>query len=161
MSRLHLSQPRPDCIVLERAPDLRRAALWGLPTVLYWLGFRPLELGSPATLAWVVVGVVLLPVATLRALAALRRGQHTLVRAAGRLSLDGEPLELARVELRVLKRPITRVPTGYQLSLWVMTSAGPQDLELGRYRTLIEASRVSGTLEEFVQRASSRQQKLA
>lgn len=159
MSRVHLSQPRPDCIVLEQGPDVRRAVLWALPTVFYWLGFRPFSLGSPATLAWVVVGLVVLPLATLKAVRALKRRQYTLVRTTGRLLLDGEPLELARVELRVVKMPITRVPTGYDLSLWVMTAAGPQDLPLGRYRTLIDASRVSGDLEEFVQRAGNKQHK--
>jgi len=157
MSRVHLSQPRPDCIVLEQGPEFRRAALWALPTIFYWLGFRPFSLGSPAALAWLVVGLVVLPVATVKALRAIVRRQHTLVRSAGRLLLDGEPLELARVELRVWKMPITRVPRGYDLSLWVMTAAGPQDLPLGRYRTLIDAARVSGELEEFVQRASNKQ----
>ncbi|MEW6434397.1 MAG: hypothetical protein AB1730_23095 [Myxococcota bacterium] len=159
MSRVRISQPRPDCVVLEQRPDVRRAVLWALPTIVYWLGFRPLELGSPATLAWVLVGVVLLPLATVRSLRALKRPQHTLVRTAGRLLLDGEPLELARVELRVRKRVITKVPVGYDLSLWVMTAAGPLDLPLGRYRTLIDASRVSGDLEEFVQRANNKQHK--
>lgn len=159
MSRVHLSQPRPDCIVLEQGPDVRRAVLWALPTVFYWLGFRPFTLGSAPTLAWVAVGLVVLPLATLKAVRALKRTTYTLVRTTGRLLLDGEPLELARVELRVRKMPITKVPTGYDLSLWVMTAAGPQDLPLGRYRTLIDASRVSGELEDFVQRASNKQHK--
>jgi hypothetical protein len=159
MSRVRLSQPRPDCIVLEVEPDVRRAVLWALPTLAYWAGFRPLDLGSPATLAWVVVGLVVLPLCTLKALGALKRRSHTLVRATGRLLLDGEPLELARVELRVQKMPITRVPTGYDLSLWLMTAAGPIDLPLGRYKTLIDASRVSGELEDFVQRANNKQHK--
>jgi len=159
MSRVRLSQPRPDCIQLEIAPDFRRAVLWALPTAAYWPLFRAFELGSPASLAWVVVGLVVLPLCTLKALGALKRRNHTLVRTTGRLLLDGEPLELARVELRVQQWPITKVPTGYDLSLWVMTAAGPLDLPLGRYKTLIDASRVSGELEEFVQRANNKQPK--
>lgn len=81
----------------------------------------------------------------------------TLVRTQGRLLVDGEPLELARVELRVAQMPITRVPTGYTLSLWLMSTAGPIDIPLGTYRTLIEASGVSGTVEDFVQRANVKQ----
>jgi hypothetical protein len=81
----------------------------------------------------------------------------TLVRTQGRLLVDGEPLELARVELRVAQMPITRAPAGYTLSLWLMSSAGPVDIPLGTYRTLIEASGISGTVEDFVQRASVKQ----
>jgi hypothetical protein len=157
MSRIRLSQPRPDCVVLERRPELLRGALWALTTIAYWLGFRALEFGSGWALGWVVVGLVLLPVASVKALRAMRRRVHTLVRATGRLLLDGEPIELARVELRVRKFPVTNVPTGYELSLWVMTASGPSDLPLGRYKTLIDASRVSGELEDFVQRANSKQ----
>ncbi|MEW5741638.1 MAG: hypothetical protein AB1938_22155 [Myxococcota bacterium] len=161
MPRVRLSQPRADCIVLEIQPQLRKAALWALPTVAYWPVFQLLDLGSGWALLWVVAGLALLPVCTLQALRALRRHDYTLVRATGRLLLDGEPLELARVELRVRKFPITNVPTGYDLSLWVMTAAGPIDLPLGRYKTLIDASSVSGELEEFVQRANNKQHKHA
>ncbi|GMU62636.1 MAG: hypothetical protein AMXMBFR34_43990 [Myxococcaceae bacterium] len=157
MSRVRLSQPRADCIVLELQPDVRRALLWALPTLAYWPVFRALALGSGWTLLWVLVGLALLPVCTVLAIRALHRRAYTLVRTTGRLLLDGEPLELARVELRVRKMPITRVPTGYDLSLWVMTAAGPLDLPLGQYKTLIDASRVSGELEEFVQRANNKQ----
>lgn len=157
MRRVRLSQPRPDCITLELQPEFKRAALWALPTLLYWPVFRLLDTGSGVTLLWVVVGLGLLPLATLKALRALKRAEYTLVRTPGRLLLDGEPLELARVELRVLKMPITKVPTGYELSLWVMTAAGPLDLPLGRYKTLIDASRVSGELEDFVQKAGNKQ----
>jgi hypothetical protein len=53
--------------------------------------------------------------------------------------------------------PITRVPTGYALSLWVMTASGPEDVPIGHSGTLIEASMLSGQLEEFVQRANIKQ----
>jgi hypothetical protein len=90
-----------------------------------------------------------------------RAQERTLVRAHGRLLLDGEPLELARVELRVLKLPITRVPTGYALSLWVMTASGPEDVPIGRSATLLEASALSGQLEDFVSRATAKQHRHA
>ena len=63
--------------------------------------------------------------------------------------------------MRVVKMPITRVPTGYALSLWVMTAAGPEDVPIGNSRTLIEASALSGQLEDFVQRANVKQHRLA
>ena len=56
---------------------------------------------------------------------------------------------------------ITRVPTGYALSLWVMTASGPEDVPIGRFATLIEASNLSGQLEDFVQRANVKQHRHA
>jgi hypothetical protein len=83
--------------------------------------------------------------------------ERTLVRANNRLLLDGEPLDMARVELRVMKMMITGVPTGYALSLWVMTASGPEDVPIGRFATLLEATATSGALEDFVQRANVKQ----
>ena len=85
-----------------------------------------------------------------------RGAERTLVRTNGRLLLDGEPLDMARVELRVLKWPLTSVPNGYALSLWVMTASGPEDVPIGQFPTMLEATALSGTLEEFVQRANNR-----
>jgi hypothetical protein len=73
------------------------------------------------------------------------------------MMLDGEPLELARVELRVTHWPLIKSPTGYALSLWVMTASGPEDVALGHFTSMLEASRVGGHLEEFIARSSSRQ----
>jgi hypothetical protein len=68
---------------------------------------------------------------------------------------------MARVELRVVKMPVTRVPTGYALSLWVMTATGPEDVPIGHSRTLLEASTLSGQLEDFVARANVKQHRHA
>jgi hypothetical protein len=38
-----------------------------------------------------------------------------------------------------------------------MTAAGPIDIPLGTFRTLIDASLISGTIEDFVQRANVKQ----
>ena len=103
----------------------------------------------------------LLPVISVALLRMARTQERTLVRANNRLLLDGEPLEMARVELRVIKMPITRVPTGYALSLWVMTASGPEDVPIGRFATLLEASALSGQLEDFVQRANVKQHRHA
>lgn len=108
-----------------------------------------------------MVNLGLLPVLGVFFSRAFRKSERTLVRTNGRLLLDGEPLEMARVELRVLKMPITRVPTGYALSLWVMTASGPEDVPIGHSRTLLEASSLSGQLEDFVQRANIKQHRHA
>lgn len=160
MPSTRLSQPRPDCLVFEQGRDVRRALLWALPGVAWGLTFATAGAwlsGDGARMAWVALGMAVLPFTVIRGLRTLRRQDYTLVRAQGRLLLDGEPLEMARIELRVERRPITRVPRGYSLSLWVMTVTGPRDLPLGHYADLVAASRVSGTVEDFVQRAGNRQ----
>lgn len=125
--------------------------------VAAWAGLWLAGAGGVST--WVVwaLGLVMVPVLGVVLVRALRAHRRNLVRSNGRLLLDQEPLELARVELRMIDMPVTKVPTGYALSLWVLTSAGPEDLPLGRYRTLLEAAKVSGTLEDFVQRANVKQ----
>lgn len=154
--RVKVTQPQPDCVVIEQGRSYGLAAL-GVAGVAAWAGALVALGDTAAGLVWIVVGLVALPTAVLAALRALRTRTRSLVRTTGRLLLDGEPIELARVELRVSKFPVTRVPTGYVLSLWVMSSSGPEDILLGRFPTLLDASTLSGTLEEFVQRASVKQ----
>ena len=144
------------CLVLEIRAQVFRAALWASPAVFYWFGFQMWGAGKIATLLWVLVGVVLLPVTTIKALRLLTPRKHTLVRVYGRLLLDGEPLEMTRLELRVRQIPILNIPLGYRLSFWVMTASGPLDIPLGHYRTLVSASQASGWLEEFINRTENR-----
>ena len=157
MQKVRISINRPDCLVLDIGRDSRRAALW-LSAVALWpvlISFAGLD-----TLIGLIVlgiGMAVVPLAGIRAFRHLRRRSRTLVRTPGRLFLDGEPLEMARVELRVISRFVSKVPTGYELSLWLMTTSGPEDLPLGHFKTLTEASRVSGQLEEFVLRAGARE----
>jgi hypothetical protein len=154
---VRLSQPRPDCLVVETGRAWRRFSLAGAAVVVSGMTLGLLDLATVGGLTLVGLAAVGLPVLAVSMVRAVRPSVLTLVRAQGRLLLEGEPLELARVELRVTHMPITRVPTGYGLSLWMMTSSGPIDVPLGGYRTLIEASTVSGVVEDFVQRASIRQ----
>lgn len=155
--KVRVSQPRPDCIIVERQRAWSRFALaaLGVLAISVTLGLLDLATG-PGLLLLAMAGAALawLSLAMLRA---VRITTWTLVRSQGRLLIDGEPLELARVELRLLQLPITRAPRGYSLSLWLMTSAGPVDIPLGTWRTLLEASSISGTVEDFVQRANIKQ----
>ncbi|MBL9039015.1 MAG: hypothetical protein JNG84_10905 [Archangium sp.] len=61
------------------------------------------------------------------------------------------------VELRVTHRWLTKTPTGYALSLWVMGAAGPDDVDLGHFESMFDATRVSAQLDEFVARANTKQ----
>jgi hypothetical protein len=156
MRRVRLSQSRSDYLGIQVGRDQARAwlsvaSLAAVAALMAWP-----EAGTAPALACLVVGTAALVPLGVVLSRALARRQHALVRTSGRLLLDGEPLELARVELRVTVTPLMRMPTGYALSLWVMTSVGPDEVPLGRYRTLLEASTVSGSLEDFVQRANVR-----
>lgn len=137
--------------------DRARLALWGAVTALVVGALGWLDHGTPLGFTVLLLSFAALPVLGVTLWRLSRRSERTLVRTSGRLLLDGEPLEMARVELRVVKMPITRVPTGYALSLWVMGAAGPEDVPIGHSRTLLEASQLSGQLEDFVQRANLKQ----
>ena len=148
-------------MVVRVGRDRARLAVWGA-TLLVLVGTLPvLDLSSAAGLFTVFLYSALFPVISVALVRLARKQERTLVRASSRLLLDGEPLEMARVELRVIKMPITRVPTGYALSLWVMTASGPEDVPIGRFSTLLEASALSGQLEDFVQRANVKQHRHA
>lgn len=151
--RINLTS-RPDCLIVRVGRDWAALGLWGLVTALVVAGLVLVERSEPLGLTALLLATAVLPMLGVAMSRFARRSERTLVRTNGRLLLDGEPLELARVELRVLKFPVTRVPTGYGLSLWVMTATGPEDVPIGHSRTLLEASMLSGQLEDFVQRAN-------
>ena len=100
---------------------------------------------------------IVVPLLTVKAVRAAVAKRHVLVRGPGRLLLDGEPLEAARVELRVIKHWLLRRPHRYALSLWALIGRGEQvDVELGQYTSVLEASQLSGQMEEFLERARQR-----
>jgi hypothetical protein len=108
-------------------------------------------------LAVLLVGAVLMPIVAVKAIRAAVTQRHILVRAPGRLLLDGEPIEAARIELRVIRHWLLRRPHRYALSLWALVGRGEQvDVELGGYPTMLEASMLSGQMEDFLERARQR-----
>ncbi len=161
MRRISVTQSRPDYMVIHVGRDRARLVLWGatFAVLLGLLAFADLTTAGGAFIF--ITEAIVLPILGVALVRLGRQQERTLVRANNRLLLDGEPLEMARVELRVLKMPITRVPTGYALSVWVMTASGPEDVPIGRFATLIEASSLSGQLEDFVQRANVKQHRHA
>lgn len=154
--RATVIQNRNECVVVRVGVDRTGLAVWAGVLVAFLSLFAWVEFGSGLALLLYSTSAVVVPaiIVTMSRLARVR--ERTLVRTHGRLLLDGEPLELARVELRVLKWPLTSMPTGYGLSLWVMTASGPEDVPIGQFKTMLEATALSGTLEEFVGRASMR-----
>jgi hypothetical protein len=143
--------------MVERGRAWSRFGLSALGVLLTAAALAWVDLSTGAGLLLLALSASIISVLAIVMARAAKVATWTLVRTQGRLLVDGEPLELARVELRVAQMPITRVPTGYTLSLWLMSTAGPIDIPLGTYRTLIEASNVSGTVEDFVQRANVKQ----
>ena len=127
--RIHIHQTRGDCVTIDLRPDRERMAAW----VAALVAMASLNVWLAAPLWLLALDAVVLPVIVIGLRRAATRHQRTLVRAQGRLLLDGEPLEMARVELRVREWPFTRVPRGYSLSLWVMTASGPEDLPVGHF----------------------------
>lgn len=161
MRRISVTQSRPDYMVVHVGRDRARLVIWGT-TLLALVGMlAAIDLSTAGGQFTLIADLVIFPILAVALMRLAKTKERTLVRATSRLLLDGEPLEMARVELRVLKMPITRVPTGYALSLWVMTASGPEDVPIGRFSTLIDASNLSGQLEDFVQRANVKQHRHA
>jgi hypothetical protein len=157
MATNRVNQNRADCISIEIGRNWPRFTGWLLAAASWLVLILLVGIDNYVGLIVTGLGAGVLPLAGLRAIRHMRRRTRTFVRTPGRLFLDGEPIELARVELRLTHRRITKVPTGYELSLWVMSASGPEDIPLGHYKTLLEASRLSGSIEEFVARANARE----
>ncbi len=144
-------------MVVDLRADRERLALFGAGLALL-LGLHLPFLFADGPPLWLLTAdAVALPFLIIGLRRAATLHQHTLVRNQGRLLLNGEPLELARVELRVCRWPLVKVPRGYALSLWVMTATGPVDLPIGEFKTMLEATRRSGVFEDFVQRVTPAQ----
>ncbi len=156
MRRATVTLNRNDCVVVRVGVDRSGLVLWAGVLAAFVSLFALVEFGSGLALLLCAASVAVVPALIVKLTRLGRRHERTLVRTHGRLLLDGEPLELARVELRVLKWPFTSMPTGYALSLWVMTASGPEDVPIGQFKTMLDATSLSGTLEEFVGRPSTR-----
>ena len=160
MRRISITNTRADCLQVRVGRDLSQVGLWSALFAAVTALLFVIDREHPVWLGLWFVSLPLLSAVAVAVSRFARVTERTLVRANGRLLLDGEPIELARVELRVMKS-LGRMPRGYALSLWVMTAVGPEDLPIGHSRTLLEASMLSGQVEEFVQRANVKQHRHA
>lgn len=152
MRQVRLTLPGRDCLAIDVGRNLRQVAMAVSGTVVALL----VALRADATTrfgGWELVLAMMVVVAgMLVALRAWRTQRRIVVKTRRGLLLDGDPLEFARLELRVQGRRLAA--PRYELTLWVMTLGGPDELPLGAFSTLVEASRTSGELEEFLQRGS-------
>ncbi len=144
-------QATEDRLHIRRRPRLRNA-LFPAGAIVVWLavvavldpftipGLIALGVGFGACAWW-------LPAVAF----AVRVADVTLARSGPLMLLGTDPLEAARVETRVHSAWLREKPRGYSVSLWVLLSdGGSRDVELGRFRTLLDASQVAGTVEQFL-----------
>ncbi len=146
-----------EALTVRRRRNLR-AAIVPLVGVVAWVStlvaIGPLSFYGMLSIG-VGLGVLLWLVPKLAV--AVKAFEITLTQNEGALSVDGELLESARVETRVLFTYFTKNPKGYSLSLWMLFSqGGSRDVELGRFSNLLEASQASWTIEAFLATASTR-----
>ncbi len=143
-------------VVVRRASPLRVAMLVGSAAVLLTLCAVPHNVAALLGLSFALALVLapFLAVAAWRALAVQRR---VIVRRPGRLLVDGDPVEFARVELRVIEPPFRRRAKRFALSLWVMAPNGPEDILLGAYQSLVLASLQADEWETFLRKANLKQ----
>lgn len=155
MRGVEFQQATEEMLTIRRRRSWRAAivpllALTGWVCVLAMIG--PASLYGMIVLA---VGAGILPWLLPRLSAAVRNFEITLARSPSGVLVDGEPLESARVESRVVCTFFTQDPKGYSLSLWVLfVEGGSRDVELGRFRTLLDVSQASWTIEAFLATAS-------
>ena len=148
MRAVRLTLSRKDCLIIDVGRD------WFYAVVsLFGIGFSCWIIASldPATrlgkfalvaaLASLITGVIVLR-------RSLARRHCVVVKTDQGLLLNGDPIEFARAELHLRTRFFGLLAPYFELSLWVMTLIGPEELPLGNFRSLIDASEVAGELEE-------------
>jgi hypothetical protein len=129
-----------DALDIQRGP--RAMGLLGAAAVLFGWALLMAWRGADSRdgLALWVSGLVVVPWVAVRLWRGSRRERHVLVRGNGRLTLY----------------PLLKRPRGYAVALWGMEVDGrPVELELGLHRTLMDASRAAGELEEFLELAKA------
>lgn len=101
-------------------------------------------------LAVAIVTSVPLPVLWVFALRRARSQRVRLRREGQRVFCNGEELEVARIENRVVLS-LLKVPRAYALSLWGLTIEGRAlEVSLGELPDLFAASKMAGALEDFL-----------
>ena len=159
MRGVEFQQVSNDVLTIRRRPSAR-AAFAPAFVLVAWITL--LLLLGPLTLYGLIVlgvGVGFLPWLLPKLGAAVRTFEVNLSHEQGVIRVGQEPLESARVETRVVTTFFTQDPKGYSLSLWVMFAAGgSQDIELGRFRTLLEVSEASWKIESFLAMAPLKSQ---
>ncbi len=154
MRTVRLTLSRSDCLIIDVGRDWLHMGVGALSVATASAIVHFSDTATPMGKFGLVFGAVAFGFAATLLYRSARRNRRIVVKSLRDLLLDGDPLDLARLELRLESRLFGLVAPQYILSLWVMTLAGPEELQLGVYPTLIDASRVSGELEEFLQKGS-------
>ena len=155
MRGVEFHQASDEVLTIRRRRNPRRA-LGPAFALVAWIGLL-LLIGPASIYGMIVIGVGAgcLPWLLPKLSGALRMFEVRLTHNQGAVWVDGEPLEAARVETRLVCTFFTQDPKGYSLSLWVLfTEGSSRDVELGRFRTLLEVSQASWTIEAFLAMAA-------
>jgi hypothetical protein len=156
-STTHVQHPQEDTyVVVKRGNRLGVAVL--LVGALALLGLPGLPRESAVLFGLMLTAAVILaPVFAIAAWRALRPVSRVIVRRKGQVLVDGDPVEFARVELRVLEPRFRRAARGYALSFWVMAPNGPEDILVGSYASLLSAAIHAEEWEVFLRKADLKQ----
>jgi hypothetical protein len=101
-------------------------------------------------LAVAVITSLPLPVLWVMALRKAQSHRVRLRREGQRVFCNGDELEVARIENRVVLS-LLKVPRAYSLSLWGLTIEGKAvEVQLGELPDLFASSKMAGTLEDFI-----------
>jgi len=139
---------QPDGLEVVTPRSLRLFAVALTLTVVVAAALMLEQSGWVLTLALLVA--LPLPFLWVLALRAAATHQVRLKREGGRVFCNGEELEVARIENRV-ELSLFKVPRGYSLSLWGLTVEGRAvEVALGELPDLFAASKMAGTLEDFL-----------
>lgn len=112
-------------------------------------------------LAIALITSVPLPVLWVFALRSARSRKVLLRREGQRVFCNGEELEVARIENRVVFS-LLKVPRAYALSLWGLTIEGRAiEVSLGELPDLFAASKMAGTVEDFLAQSTAPSRALA
>jgi hypothetical protein len=138
----------PDGLEVVTPRSLRLALLTVVLTAL--VGVELLGELDGFHLAVALVTALPLPFLWVLALRAAANHHVRLKREGGRVFCNGEELEVARIENRVVLS-LFQVPRAYSLSLWGLTVEGRAvEVALGELPDLFASSKMAGTLEDFL-----------
>ncbi len=157
MDAISVSHPQDDMyIVVRRGKRVRVAVLVLAVMGLMVLNAVPRESTVLSALI-LIISLFSAPVFAVAAVRAWVSHERVVVRRPGQLLVDGDPVEFARVELRVVEPGLRRRVKGFALSLWVMGANGPEDIVLGTFPSLLTASTYAEEWEGFLAKANLKQ----
>ena len=149
----------PDGLELVSPRSLKLLAAVGVYSVLAAVNFFTANDGLHLAIA--VLTSLPLPLLWVLALRGARSRKVRLRREGARVFCNGEELEVARIENRVVFS-LLKVPRAYALSIWGLTIEGRAlEVSLGELPDLFAASKMAGTVEDFLAQSTAPSRALA